>query len=108
LPSLENCDVSLFSCEGNETKGANPQFLEQYVNAGGRGFLSHYHDAWLAGPLETGASAGYTANADHSTPGRCGAKPHLYVQAGHGAPDSTYDSTARAELLAVRTPRKNK
>lgn len=67
LPNLEKYDVSLFSCEGNETQGANPQILEQYVNAGGRAFLSHYHYAWLAGPLETGASAGYTANADWGT-----------------------------------------
>ncbi len=67
LPSLENYDVSLFSCEGNETAAANPQILEQYVNAGGRAFLSHYHYAWLAGPLETGTAAGYTANADWGT-----------------------------------------
>jgi hypothetical protein len=62
LPSLEKYDVSLFSCEGSETSGANPQLLEQYVNAGGRAFLSHYHYAWLAGPLQGGG--GYTANPD--------------------------------------------
>jgi hypothetical protein len=54
------------------------------------------------------SSANMTANADRSAPGRRRAQPHLYVQAGHGAPDSTYDSTARAKLLTVRTPRKNK
>jgi hypothetical protein len=67
LPDLEKYDVSLFSCEGSETTAANPQLLEQYVNAGGRAFLSHYHYAWLAGPLSTGASAGYSANADWGT-----------------------------------------
>ena len=64
LADLEKYDVSLFSCEGSETTAANPPILEQYVNAGGRAFLSHYHYAWLAGPLETGSTAGYTANAD--------------------------------------------
>jgi hypothetical protein len=64
LSDLEKYDVSLFSCEGGETTSANPPLLEQYVNAGGRAFLSHYHYAWLAGPLETGSSAGYSANTD--------------------------------------------
>jgi hypothetical protein len=64
LTDLEKYDVSLFSCEAAETTNANPPLLEQYVNAGGRAFLSHYHYAWLAGPLQGGAGAGYTANAD--------------------------------------------
>ena len=64
LADLEKYDVSLFSCEGGETAAANPPILESYVNAGGRAFLSHYHYAWLAGPLETGSTAGYSANAD--------------------------------------------
>ncbi|MGO9707525.1 MAG: hypothetical protein ACLQBL_01595 [Polyangiaceae bacterium] len=64
LADLEKYDVSLFSCEGSETAAANPPILESYVNAGGRAFLSHYHYAWLAGPLETGSTAGYSANAD--------------------------------------------
>lgn len=64
LADLEKYDVTLFSCEGQETASANPPLLEQYVNAGGRAFLSHFHYAWLAGPLSTGASAGYSANAD--------------------------------------------
>ena len=64
LTDLEKYDVSLFSCEGGETTSANPAILEQYVNAGGRAFLSHYHYAWLAGPLQGGASAGYSANPD--------------------------------------------
>ncbi len=64
LGDLEKYDVTLFSCEGDETKNANPQVLEKYVNAGGRAFTSHYHYAWLAGPLQNG---GYTANADWGT-----------------------------------------
>jgi len=65
LDDLEKYDVTLFSCEGSETTNANPQILEQYVNAGGRAFTSHYHYAWLAGPLSGGAS--YTANPDWGT-----------------------------------------
>ncbi len=57
--------MTLFSCEGSETSNANPPLLEQYVNAGGRAFLSHYHYAWLAGPLQGGAT--YTAPADWGT-----------------------------------------
>lgn len=62
LADLNKYDVTLFSCEGSETANANPQLLEQYVNAGGRAFTSHYHYAWLAGPLQGGAT--YTANPD--------------------------------------------
>jgi hypothetical protein len=65
LADLEKYDVSLFSCEGEEPAAADPQTLEQYVNAGGRAFLSHYHYAWLAGPLQGGG--GYTANPDWGT-----------------------------------------
>jgi hypothetical protein len=65
LTDLEKYDVSLFSCEGAEPSQAAPATLEQYVNAGGRAFLSHYHYAWLAGPLQGGG--GYTANADWGT-----------------------------------------
>jgi hypothetical protein len=65
LAALEKYDVALFSCEGEEPTTADPQTLEQYVNAGGRAFLSHYHYAWLSGPLQGGG--GYTANADWGT-----------------------------------------
>ena len=57
-------DVVLLSCEGDETYAANPPVLEQYLNAGGRVFASHYHYAWFAGPLETGQS--YSPNPDWS------------------------------------------
>jgi hypothetical protein len=67
VDDLKKYDVTLFSCEGSETTNAKPDILEQYVNAGGRAFTSHYHYAWLAGPLQGGASAGYTANADWGT-----------------------------------------
>jgi hypothetical protein len=61
IADLEKYDVTLFSCEGSETKNANPPLLEEYVNAGGRAFASHYHYAWLTGPL---MGSGYSANPD--------------------------------------------
>jgi len=46
-------DITLLSCEGDETYNANPPVLEQYLNAGGRAFASHFHYAWFAGPYAT-------------------------------------------------------
>ena len=73
LADMEKYDVSLFSCEGRETTGANPQILEKYVNAGGRAFTSHFHYAWLSGPIDTDVGEGpdpsggaYRGNADWS------------------------------------------
>jgi hypothetical protein len=55
-------DIVLLSCEGQEPAGAIPQNLEDYLNAGGRAFASHYHYAWFSGPLQGGG--GYSAPAD--------------------------------------------
>jgi hypothetical protein len=77
LEDLEKYDVSVFSCEGRETTNADPQILEQYVNAGGRAFTSHYHYAWFTGavdtyqtnaksPLTGAGTTSYTPNADWS------------------------------------------
>ena len=44
-------DIVLLSCEGGETSGAVPQNLEDYLNAGGRAFASHFHYAWFNGLL---------------------------------------------------------
>jgi hypothetical protein len=46
-------DITLLSCEGNETYNANPANLETYLNAGGRVFASHFHYAWFSGPLSS-------------------------------------------------------
>jgi hypothetical protein len=46
-------DVTLLSCEGGETYDAKPQVLEQYLDAGGRAFASHYHYAWFTPPAES-------------------------------------------------------
>jgi hypothetical protein len=55
-------DITLLSCEGAETYNANPAALEQYLNAGGRAFASHFHYAWFGGPINTMQS--YSAPAD--------------------------------------------
>jgi len=55
-------DITLLSCEGAETYRANPPALEQYLNAGGRVFASHFHYSWFAGPI--GSGQGYSAPAD--------------------------------------------
>jgi hypothetical protein len=55
-------DITLLSCEGGETFNANPSVLEDYLNAGGRVFASHYHYAWFTNPSESGQS--YTPPAD--------------------------------------------
>ena len=58
-------DITLLSCEGEETYEANPPALEAYLNAGGRVFASHFHYAWFAGPIGTGQA--YSAPADWGT-----------------------------------------
>jgi hypothetical protein len=49
-------DLVLLSCEGGETYEANPVALQEYLDAGGRVFASHYHYAWFAGPRLSGQS----------------------------------------------------
>jgi hypothetical protein len=55
-------DITLLSCEGDETYAANPAALETYLNAGGRVFASHYQYSWFAGSI--GSNQGYTAPQD--------------------------------------------
>jgi hypothetical protein len=57
-------DMLLLSCEGGETYHANPPALEQYLNAGGRTFASHYHYAWFSGPLISRGNNTYSAPSD--------------------------------------------
>jgi hypothetical protein len=57
-------DITLLSCEGGETYNANPPALEQYLNAGGRAFASHFHYSWFSGPLASAGLNTYTPNAD--------------------------------------------
>ena len=55
-------DITLLSCEGDETYNANPAALEAYLNAGGRAFASHYHYSFFSGPISSGQA--YRAPAD--------------------------------------------
>ncbi len=70
-------DVVLLSCEGQETTGGTPgeklsatsqSYLMNYANAGGRVFASHFHYAWFnTGPFDTGANklATWITGAQH-------------------------------------------
>jgi hypothetical protein len=55
--SMDQYDVVILSCEGNETSFLNDdgrKVLLDYANAGGRVFASHYHYAWFnSGPFTT-------------------------------------------------------
>jgi hypothetical protein len=63
---LNEHDVVLLSCEGQETTGGNPGtpmnatfqgYLKAYADTGGRVFASHFHYAWFnTGPFATGAN----------------------------------------------------
>jgi hypothetical protein len=58
-------DITLLSCEGDETYSANPAALEAYLNAGGRAFASHFHYGFFAGPI--GTMQMYSAPMDWGT-----------------------------------------
>jgi hypothetical protein len=53
---LMKYDITLLSCEGEETRETNQAALFAYAAAGGRVFASHFHYAWFnTGPFETAA-----------------------------------------------------
>jgi hypothetical protein len=56
LNKMKQYDLGLFSCECSENPGNKPlesmNNIKAYADAGGRLFLSHYHNVWI-----TGASA---------------------------------------------------
>ena len=101
LGSMEKYDVSLFSCEGKETTGASPQILEQYVNAGGRAFTSHFHYSWLSGPIDTDAKEGpvngktYTQNPDW-------ASLASWYDGDPGVLQAPYFHAAQTDLIGVK------
>lgn len=51
LENLQRYDVVLLNCEGgeyaNDKPAASRQALFEYLNGGGRAFLSHWHKSWL-------------------------------------------------------------
>jgi hypothetical protein len=59
LPKLKQYDIGLFSCECSEYPDQKPQpmmnNIKAYADAGGRLFLSHYHNVWITGENATHA-----------------------------------------------------
>jgi hypothetical protein len=51
--SLSRYDIVLLSCEGNQAADTKPltsmQALKDYADAGGRIFMSHWHNIWIGG-----------------------------------------------------------
>jgi hypothetical protein len=51
---INQFDVVLLSCEGQETVNMNQKVMWDYANGGGRVFASHFHYAWFdTGPFAT-------------------------------------------------------
>jgi hypothetical protein len=54
--NLMQFDITLLSCEGEETLNMDQQALLEYATAGGRVFASHFHYAWFdSGPFASAA-----------------------------------------------------
>jgi hypothetical protein len=72
-PNLMSYDILLHSCEGtenptNKSQAARQAFL-QYTSAGGRVFLSHWHNYWLEqGPAPLPATATFDHQDDLPSP----------------------------------------
>lgn len=58
--NLSKYDIAMFSCEGGQYTATKPQSALQavhdFASAGGRVFMSHWHNVWIAGD---GVTAGY-------------------------------------------------
>jgi hypothetical protein len=54
---LSSYDIVILSCEGEQDSNTKPQQamdnLKAYADAGGRVFLSHWHNIWLEGSTQT-------------------------------------------------------
>ncbi len=62
---IDNYDIVVLSCEGEETVKANPTVLQDFTTKGGRAFASHFHYSWFSGPLDSTET--YTAPAAWGT-----------------------------------------
>jgi hypothetical protein len=60
---LQRYDITLLSCEGSPTAGANPQTIADYVGAGGRVFGEHYHYAFFANQTQFANTATWSGGA---------------------------------------------
>ncbi|HKU43904.1 MAG TPA: carboxypeptidase regulatory-like domain-containing protein [Polyangiales bacterium] len=62
---LMKYDITLLSCEGEETKGMNQQALHDYASMGGRVFASHFHYSWFnTGPYGSENLATWTPGSN--------------------------------------------
>jgi hypothetical protein len=73
LDNLLQYDVVLLACEGSQNPGQKPmqsrEAMRDYANAGGRLFLSHWHNVWLEqGPAPWPATAQWDFESDPPMP----------------------------------------
>jgi hypothetical protein len=73
LGTLMSYDIALLACEGGQDIGnkspAARQAMQDYANAGGRIFLSHWHNVWLEqGPGQWPATAVWNFQSDPPMP----------------------------------------
>lgn len=62
---LMKYDITLLSCEGEETQGMNQQALHDYASKGGRVFASHFHYSWFnSGPYGSENLATWSAGSN--------------------------------------------
>jgi hypothetical protein len=62
---LMKYDITLLSCEGEETQGMNQQALHDYASKGGRVFASHFHYSWFnTGPYGSENLATWSAGSN--------------------------------------------
>jgi hypothetical protein len=85
-------DILLLSCEGGGTYNANPPVLEQYLNAGGRAFASHYHYQWFT--QQAGALPGTPADWANLATWAFGSGGPTSPPAADGVVDQTLNTAA--------------
>jgi hypothetical protein len=62
---LMKYDITLLSCEGEETQNMNQQALHDYASMGGRVFASHFHYSWFnTGPYGNENLATWSAGSN--------------------------------------------
>ncbi len=56
--NLDNYDIVILSCEGDQNPGTKPQgaldAMKAYADLGGRVFASHWHNVWIGGAFQSG------------------------------------------------------
>ena len=86
VDDLMKNDIVLLSCEGGETSEANPPFLEQYLNAGGRAFASHFHYAWFTHREPVGLERRTSPSGRRAAPGTAPSGGNIVTTLTSGGP----------------------